>query len=103
MKKSNNINVAFAKNALALKIHSNCTLKWFMPTRSASNVIFVIIQLSYIQTLENILNVFMKISSNINVKFVKRAMVRKIHLKCILKGFTKIRSGPNVICVTIQL
>jgi hypothetical protein len=49
-----------------------------MKTPNLLNVIYVIIQLSIIKTSENTLNVFMKISSNINVIFVKRAMVRKI-------------------------
>jgi uncharacterized Zn-finger protein len=47
-------------------------------------VIYVIIQLSIIKTSEDTLNVFMKISSNINVPFVKGALVGKVHSKCIL-------------------
>jgi hypothetical protein len=43
MKNSNNINALFVKRALALKVHSNCTLKRCMPTKSRSNVICVII------------------------------------------------------------
>jgi hypothetical protein len=75
MKNSNNINASFAKRVLALKVHSNCTLNWSMTTKSASNVIYVIIQLSDRRTLKHTLNVFMKISSNTNVKFVKRALI----------------------------
>jgi hypothetical protein len=74
-----------------------------MITRSSLNVICVNTQLSYMQALESTLNVFMKISSNINVIFAKRALVRKIHSKCILKEFMKTRIPSNVICVIIQL
>jgi hypothetical protein len=69
MKILSNTNVIFAKRALALKIHSRVTLKWFMPTKSPSNVIYVIILLSTMHTLEDTLNVSMKISSNTNVTF----------------------------------
>jgi hypothetical protein len=98
MKNSNNINASFVKRALALRMHLNCTLTRCMPTKSCSNVNCVNIQLSNRQPSKNILNVYMKILSNINVAFVKRAMVIKI-----LKGFMKIKSPSIVICVIIQL
>jgi hypothetical protein len=45
----------------------------------------------------------MKISNHTNATFAKRPLVREIHLKCILKGFTKTRSPSNVIYVIILL
>jgi hypothetical protein len=74
MKKSNNTFATFAKRVLVWKIHSKVTLKGFMKIKSLSNVICVIIQLLNIPTLENTLNASMKISSNINVLFAKRAL-----------------------------
>jgi hypothetical protein len=77
-------------------------LRGFMKTRSSLNAICVNTQLSYMQTLESTLNVFMKISSNTSVIFAKRALVIKVHSKCILKGFMKTKSPSNAICVSIQ-
>jgi hypothetical protein len=71
--------VKFAKRALVRKIHSKLTLQEFMKTRRPSNVICVIIQLAYTMTLEDTLNVFMKISNHTNVIFAKRSLDGRLH------------------------
>jgi hypothetical protein len=83
MKISSNTNVTFANGVLAKQAILKITSKLSMKTPNLSHVIYVIIQLSYIMTSEDTLNVFMKNSNNINVAFVKRALVGKVHSKYI--------------------
>jgi GTP cyclohydrolase I len=72
MKKLSNTCATFAKRVLVGKMHSKYILKWFMKTKSNSNVIYVIIQLSHMCRLEDTLNASMKNSNSTNVVFVTR-------------------------------
>jgi hypothetical protein len=93
----------FAKRALGRKTHSKCILKWFMRTKSPSNVICVIIQLSNMHRLEDTLNVSMKNLSNTNVTFVNCALASKEILKVTSKLCMKTTNLSNVIFVIFQL
>jgi hypothetical protein len=48
-----------------------------MKTSNLSNVTCAVILLSILRTLENTLNVFMKISNNINAAFARRVLAEK--------------------------
>jgi cell division inhibitor SulA len=101
MKNLNHTHAIFVKRALLIKTHSKGTRKWFMKTKRNSNVIYVIIQLSDMHTLEDTLNASMKNLNSTNVVFVTKALAKNQILKGMSNRCMKTPNLLNVVYVII--